>query len=91
MSTSILNLQQFDKYIYICVKETFFNNVILNNENMFEGTPYRVAGSLSKSKYCDGIMPSIFDYTNYYYLSSSGHSKLVITNKRSKIKYISLL
>ena len=37
--------------------------------------------SLSMSKYFDGIVPSIFDYMNHYYLSSSEHSSLVITNK----------
>ena len=58
-------------------------------------------GSLSNSKYFDGIVPSIFDYMNFFlllychqkkqnscsqkwrgqYLSSWGHSRLMITNK----------
>ena len=38
--------------------------------------------SLSKSKDFHGIVPSIFDSMNHQYLSSWGHSRLVITNKK---------
>ena len=36
---------------------------------------------LSKSKHFDGIVPSIFDFMNHLYLSSWGHSRLVITDE----------
>ena len=43
---------------------------------------YRIVrSSLSKSKYFDGIVPSIFDLIKHRYLSSWGHSRVVIANK----------
>ena len=37
---------------------------------------------LSKSKYFDGVVPSIFDLMHHQYLSSCGHTGLVTTNKK---------
>ena len=45
-------------------------------------SPHGKRFSVSKSKYFDGTVFSIFAYMNQQYLSSWGHSRLVITNKK---------
>ena len=45
-------------------------------------TEFLFPTSLSKSKDFDRIVPSIFDLMNHKYLSSWGHSRFVITNKK---------